>query len=208
LERKLPLLKHFILPGGHITAAWAHVARAVCRRAERHVLRVLEETVKGDGEEKSYYLLMYLNRLSDYLFMLARSGITGFRLLHGVENSGELYYASEIQKPAMQYVACLSGGIEENSIYFRGRVTEYIQKKLPVKAYDFYLCGRREMIRDVTLLVDERFEGSHIFTELFYLRNSSIRIVSKSLIPFPIAALLRRRRTKCSRRKRFNPWAC
>jgi cob(I)alamin adenosyltransferase len=64
LESKLPALKHFILPGGHITAAWAHVARAVCRRAERHVLRVLEEN--------SYYLLMYLNRLSDYLFMLAR----------------------------------------------------------------------------------------------------------------------------------------
>ena len=72
LENKLPALKHFILPGGHITAAWAHVTRAVCRRAERHVLRVLEETIKDGAEENSYYLLMYLNRLSDYLFMLAR----------------------------------------------------------------------------------------------------------------------------------------
>ena len=44
----------------------------VCRRAERHVLWVLEETVKGGAEEKSYHLLMYLNRLSDYLFVLAR----------------------------------------------------------------------------------------------------------------------------------------
>ena len=72
LERKLPALKNFILPGGHTTAAWAHVARAVCRRSERHVLRVLEETAKDGKEEESYYLLMYLNRLSDYLFMLAR----------------------------------------------------------------------------------------------------------------------------------------
>jgi cob(I)alamin adenosyltransferase len=72
LERQLPALKNFVLPGGHITAAWTHVARAVCRRAERHVLRVLEKTVNGGSEEKSYYLLMYLNRLSDYLFMLAR----------------------------------------------------------------------------------------------------------------------------------------
>jgi cob(I)alamin adenosyltransferase len=70
-DKQLPALKNFILPGGHITAAWVHVTRAVCRRAERHVLRVLEETVK-DMEEKSYYLLMYLNRLSDYLFMFAR----------------------------------------------------------------------------------------------------------------------------------------
>ena len=99
---------------------------------------------------------------------MARSGITGFTLLHGVDNSAELYYASEIQEPAKQYVACLSGKIEENSGYFRGRVTEYIQKKLLIRAYDFYLCGRRDMIRDVTLLVDECFAGSHVYTELFY----------------------------------------
>ncbi len=99
---------------------------------------------------------------------MARSGVTGFTLLHGVEYAEELYYVSDFQKHAKQYVACLSDSIEENSGYFRGRVTEYIQKKLPTEAYDFYLCGRREMIRDVTLLVDERFSGSHIYTELFY----------------------------------------
>ncbi len=71
-ETKLPALKHFILPGGHPCASWAHVARAVCRRAERHMLRVLEASVKSGAQETSYNLLMYLNRLSDYLFMLAR----------------------------------------------------------------------------------------------------------------------------------------
>ena len=44
----------------------------------------------------------------------------------------------------------------------------YLKDKLPVEACDFYLCGRREMIRDATLLVDERFPGSYIYTELFY----------------------------------------
>ncbi len=43
-----------------------------------------------------------------------------------------------------------------------------VRDELPVKAYDFYLCGCREMIRDVTLLVDERFPCSYIYTELFY----------------------------------------
>ena len=71
-EKKLPALKNFILPGGHTTASWAHVARAVCRRAERHVLWVLEETIKSVATENIYNLMMYSNRLSDYLFMLAR----------------------------------------------------------------------------------------------------------------------------------------
>jgi cob(I)alamin adenosyltransferase len=71
-EENLPALKHFILPGGHITASWVHVARAVCRRAERHILQVLEESIKSGAPENSYNLLMYLNRLSDYLFILAR----------------------------------------------------------------------------------------------------------------------------------------
>jgi cob(I)alamin adenosyltransferase len=72
LEQELPALKDFLLPGGHVSAAWAHVARAVCRRAERHVVRLLAGT---DEEEASLQLrgvIMYLNRLSDYLFVLAR----------------------------------------------------------------------------------------------------------------------------------------
>ncbi len=99
---------------------------------------------------------------------MVRSGLKGFTLLHGVEKSEELYYAPEIKESAGLYVPCLSGAVEKKSAHFHSRVTDYLQDKLPVKAYDFYLCGRREMIRDVTLLVDERFPGSHIYTELFY----------------------------------------
>jgi len=72
IDESLPTLKDFILPGGHISAAWAHVARAVCRRAERHVV-ALSTTQTGIGEpEQLRNVIVYLNRLSDYLFVLAR----------------------------------------------------------------------------------------------------------------------------------------
>ena len=51
---------------------------------------------------------------------------------------------------------------------FKGKVTEYLEKHLPSAIYDFYLSGRREMIRDVTLLIDERFSDSLVYTEVFY----------------------------------------
>lgn len=63
LEPNLPPLRNFILPGGHVDAAHLHLARAVCRRAERH-LSVLDP-LPVDA-------LPYLNRLSDYLFLLGR----------------------------------------------------------------------------------------------------------------------------------------
>lgn len=63
-------LTRFILPGGSPAAAWAHVSRTVCRRAERRVL-----TVQAKTEQRPEVLdgvLQYLNRLSDFLFTLAR----------------------------------------------------------------------------------------------------------------------------------------
>ncbi len=68
----LPALAGFILPGGRMAAAWAHVARTVCRRAERHVVRLLEESNEGKAGEELRKAVVYLNRLSDYLFVLAR----------------------------------------------------------------------------------------------------------------------------------------
>ena len=51
---------------------------------------------------------------------------------------------------------------------FQGRVTEYLASLLAPGQYDFYLCGRREMIREATLLIDERFPGGRIYSEPFY----------------------------------------
>ncbi|HJO27570.1 MAG: ATP:cob(I)alamin adenosyltransferase [Planctomycetes bacterium] len=61
-------LTSFILPGGQPGAAWLHLARTVCRRAERAVSVLMAE----EGEAVNAQVLRYLNRLSDYLFVLAR----------------------------------------------------------------------------------------------------------------------------------------
>jgi cob(I)alamin adenosyltransferase len=72
MDQSLPQLKNFILPGGHISAAWAHIARTVCRRAERHLVRLLKGPNEANRDEQLNILLVYINRLSDYLFTLAR----------------------------------------------------------------------------------------------------------------------------------------
>ncbi len=66
MNELLPPMKSFILPGGHTTASHLHVARCVCRRAERCVVKL------GEEEETAPIIQKYLNRLSDYLFVLAR----------------------------------------------------------------------------------------------------------------------------------------
>lgn len=67
LDAQLPKLTRFILPGGGQKAALAHLARCVCRRAERAVVALRRSTPQSAG------ILPFLNRLSDYLFVLARS---------------------------------------------------------------------------------------------------------------------------------------
>ncbi len=66
MNESLPQMTHFILPGGHQTVSFCHIARCVCRRAERLSVALNEE------EHINTTILMYLNRLSDYLFVLAR----------------------------------------------------------------------------------------------------------------------------------------
>jgi benzoate/toluate 1,2-dioxygenase reductase subunit len=99
---------------------------------------------------------------------MVRSGISGFTLLHGVSRADDLYYMSLFQEAAKKYVPCLTETRKLPANAFGGNVAAYLQRHLELKAYDFYLCGRREMIRDVTLLIDERFPESLVYTELFY----------------------------------------
>ena len=66
-EARLAPLKQFILPGGTKGASWLHLARTVCRRAERRLVSL------SAAESISPQLVVYLNRLSDLLFVLARS---------------------------------------------------------------------------------------------------------------------------------------
>ena len=66
MNADLPVLKAFILPGGNSQVAYCHLARTVCRRAERIIIRLSEELFVPENVVK------YINRLSDYLFILAR----------------------------------------------------------------------------------------------------------------------------------------
>ena len=66
MEEGLPTMRNFVLPGGHPAVAAAHVARTVCRRAERIVLHLKDESDVPDE------IPIYLNRLSDFLFVLSR----------------------------------------------------------------------------------------------------------------------------------------
>lgn len=65
-EAHLPKLTSFVLPGGNMQNAYAHVCRTVCRRAERRVISLSQET------DISPLVIQYLNRLSDYFFVLSR----------------------------------------------------------------------------------------------------------------------------------------
>ncbi|MCK9616758.1 MAG: cob(I)yrinic acid a,c-diamide adenosyltransferase [Lentimicrobiaceae bacterium] len=79
INANLPVLKNFILPGGHPSNAFCHVARCVCRRAERITVHLAEKT-KIDNN-----VIKYLNRLSDYLFVLARR-------ISQIENATEILW--------------------------------------------------------------------------------------------------------------------
>lgn len=66
MNETLPQMTHFILPGGHTIVSYCHIARTICRRAERMV------SLLHENEPVDAMVLTYLNRLSDYLFVLAR----------------------------------------------------------------------------------------------------------------------------------------
>jgi benzoate/toluate 1,2-dioxygenase reductase subunit len=102
---------------------------------------------------------------------MARSGMRDFLLLHGVRAPEDLCYEDLFLSAAGEVVHCLTGrgsGQSPRPGAFPGRVTAYLEAKLARRAYDFYLCGREEMIRDVTLLVDEAFPGSRVYAEIFF----------------------------------------
>lgn len=97
---------------------------------------------------------------------MARGGAGGFTLLHGARSADELFYRKELEAAAARYAPCLSR--QTSAGCFSGRVTEWARGNLPPGSCDFYFCGSRLMVRDMILLVDERFPGSRVYTEIFY----------------------------------------
>ena len=81
MDTDLPTLKSFILPGGHVTSSVSHLARTVCRRTERHVTRLHQNVdIEGGIKGQIQNIIIYLNRLSDYLFVLARHLNAAFKI--------------------------------------------------------------------------------------------------------------------------------
>ena len=84
MNLSLPELKQFVLPGGHLSASLAHMARTVCRRTERRAIELVEQEDGGSGATDTMtHILVFLNRLSDYLFVVARY----CNHVHGVEDT-------------------------------------------------------------------------------------------------------------------------
>ena len=82
MNQSLEPLKEFILPGGGLAASHCHVSRAVCRRVERSLVSLNEQ------KKLNVYLMAYINRLSDYLFVLTRA-------ISKQEGADEIYWQSE-----------------------------------------------------------------------------------------------------------------
>jgi benzoate/toluate 1,2-dioxygenase reductase subunit len=97
---------------------------------------------------------------------MVRGGATGFTLLHGVRSVDELFYRRELEVAAARYAPCLSRRASPGC--FAGRVIAWARDHLSTGGFDFYLCGARAMVRDMILLVDERFPGSRVYTEIFF----------------------------------------
>jgi len=70
LARELPPLRNFVIPGGHVLISYSHIARCICRRAERHMTELDHQA------PISATLIAYINRLSDYFFTLSRTFAT------------------------------------------------------------------------------------------------------------------------------------
>ena len=100
----------------------------------------------------------------------AESGVRDFVLLHGVSDEDDLYFRNILEPAAKLYVPCVSRPREGGggSGCFRGRVTDYLEKRIPGETYDFYICGGGDMVTEVMDSIDRLFPESRIFTEKFY----------------------------------------
>jgi len=102
---------------------------------------------------------------------MARSGMRGFTLLHGARHAGQLYYQDLLRQSAHKYLPIVWEIPDDDHVssgLFHGKMVNLLAQHLEPGRYDFYLCGWQKMIKDVTHLIDDRFPGSHVYTEVFY----------------------------------------
>ncbi|WP_319548042.1 FAD-dependent oxidoreductase [Desulfogranum marinum] len=107
--------------------------------------------------------------IAPFCSMIA-SGMNAAFLLYGVRNQESLHYNSLFEGTTLHYIKCLSAQpcMKNSSTCYDGHVTGFIKDILPVGQYEFYLCGKWDMIKDVTHVIDTRFPDANIYSEGFY----------------------------------------
>jgi len=101
---------------------------------------------------------------------MAATGVTGFTLIHGARTMAGLFFRRELCAAASRYIPCLSRTVAPGDALpdlHQGYVTDYVDRTFRPGRYDFYLCGSRAMITDMTLLLDERCPEARIFSEAY-----------------------------------------
>ncbi|MDD2463628.1 MAG: FAD-binding oxidoreductase [Desulfobulbus sp.] len=101
---------------------------------------------------------------------MAAAGVRNFTLLHGARDVAGLFYRQDLVVAATRYIPCVSGQIKPGTNVLdlhRGYVTDYVDRYLKPGAYDFYLCGSRAMIHDMTHLLDQHYPETRIYSEAF-----------------------------------------
>ena len=100
---------------------------------------------------------------------MVRAGIRNVTLLHGAADADRAHYGQWLAGRVANYRACLSSPRVEKPALpaFRGRVTDYIERHLSGQNYDFYICGRPAMVRDVVGIIDRRFPEARVRMEIF-----------------------------------------
>lgn len=101
---------------------------------------------------------------------MAAAGVRNFTLLHGAREVTGLFYRQDLVVAADRYIPCVSGQVKQGTNVVdlhRGHVTDYVDRYIKPGAYDFYLCGSRAMIHDMTHLLDRHYPETRIYSEAF-----------------------------------------
>ena len=92
-------------------------------------------------------------------------------LIHGAKTFSELFYKEKCKEGAGDYACCISRETapeNEDYRFYHGHVTRFVEEELPTGDYDFYICGKWDMIREVVHVIDSRFPDAAIYNEGFY----------------------------------------
>lgn len=154
------------------------IKRVAAGRLSTALAEMKMGTVLSMGQAKGY--LTYRSTQRPAVFVatgvgiapfeaMAANGVTGFTLIQGARILSGLFFREHLAAVASRYIPCLTEAPDEVDLpdLFRGHVTGYVERHLQPGSYDFYLCGSRAMITDMTLLLDRHCPTARVFSEAY-----------------------------------------